>query len=139
MSLASSLVGFGLRQVIGEGIGNVVEVVERRFRDHSQKLPVALGRAHDRAWQALGVALAAGFQRYADLQGLVEGARQAVNKVADALREGYPNLSRLLRTPTPSGPPLLVTAFSFFFRREVETDDELAHGLFFDGLRQLTA
>src|SRR5207248_6984909 len=37
------------------------------------------------------------------------------------------------------GPPLLAAAFCYFFRREVETDDELAHGLFFDGLRQLTA
>jgi hypothetical protein len=27
----------------------------------------------------------------------------------------------------------------YFFHREVETDEELAHGLFFDGLRQLTA
>ena len=59
--------------------------------------------------------------------------------VADALAEGYPNLARLLRTPTPAGPPLLAAAFCYFFRREVETDDELAHGLFFDGLRQLSA
>ena len=60
-------------------------------------------------------------------------------RVADALAEGYPNLARLLRTPTPAGPPLLAAAFCYFFRREVETDDELAHGLFFDGLRQLSA
>ena len=59
--------------------------------------------------------------------------------VADALAESYPNLARLLRTPTPAGPPLLAAAFCYFFRREVETDDELAHGLFFDGLRQLSA
>jgi hypothetical protein len=55
----------------------------------------------------------------------------AVNGVADALAENYPNLARLLRTPTP--------AFCYFFRREVETNDEPAHGLFFDGLRQLSA
>jgi hypothetical protein len=69
----------------------------------------------------------------------VEEARRAVAEVADALAERYPNLSRLLRTPTPSGPPLLAAAFCYFFRREVETDDELAHGLFFDSLRQLVA
>jgi hypothetical protein len=34
---------------------------------------------------------------------------------------------------------LLAAAFCYFFRREVETNDELAHGLFFDGLRQLSA
>jgi hypothetical protein len=70
---------------------------------------------------------------------LVEEARRAVNGVADALAENYPNLARLLRTPTPAGPPLLAAAFCYFFRREVETNDELAHDLFFDGLRQLSA
>ena len=59
--------------------------------------------------------------------------------VADILAPDYPNLAKLLRAPTPAGPPLLAAAFCYFFRREVETNDELAHGLFFDGLRQLTA
>jgi hypothetical protein len=54
------------------------------------------------------------------------------------LRE-RPDCARLLRTPTPAGTPLLAAAFCYFFRREVETNDELAHGLFFDGLRQLSA
>ena len=215
MSLLSQLVGFGLRQVIGDAgddAAAVVALVERRFRDHSRALPDALDRAHRRAWQALGVALAgdglldrvkvffasgddkgvreqvqlflkgnavaldgapadfrrdcldelkrlrasgllsaaagspaevarqvAGFRRHADPQGLVEESRRAVAGVADALAERYPKLSRLLRAPTPAGPPLLAAAFCYFFRREVETDDELAHGLFFDGLRQLSA
>src|SRR5207302_9514415 len=82
---------------------------------------------------------AAGFRRHADPQGLVEEARRAVAGVADALAAAYPKLAELLRTPTPGGPPLLAAAFAYFFRREVETDDELAHGLFFDGLRQLSA
>ena len=73
------------------------------------------------------------------MQGLIEKARWAVDSVADALAECYPNLARLLRTPTPAGPPLLAAAFCYCFRREVETEDELAHGLFFDGLRQLLA
>src|SRR5207245_7965018 len=68
----------------------------------------------------------------------MDEAHRAVTGIADALAENYPNLSRLLRTPTAAGPPLLAAAFAYFFRREVETDDELAHGLFFDGLRQLT-
>jgi formylglycine-generating enzyme required for sulfatase activity len=211
MSLIGSLVGFALRQVIGEGVENVFDAVEQRFRDHSQTLPNALERAHERSWQALGVALAgdgffdrvkvfftdrddkgireqvqlflqgndfsfagtpaefrekclnefkrlrksgmlstrepaaeiarqaAAFQRHTDPGGMIDGARQGVEQVADAIRENYPNLAKLLRAPTPTGPPLLAAAFCYFFRREVETDDELAHGLFFDGLRQLTA
>jgi formylglycine-generating enzyme required for sulfatase activity len=211
MFLLRPLVGFGLRQLLGDGIENVVVAVEQRFRDHGQALPRALERAHDRAWQSLGVALAGdglfdrarrlfasgeekglrdqvqtfleangdifgrtpadmreaclgelgrlrksglisgrelvaaeialqaeGFRCYVDPQGLVEGARQAVAFVAEALREGYPNLSRLLCTPTPAGPPLLAAAFTYFLRREIETNVELANGLFFDGLRQLT-
>ena len=215
MSLVTQLVGFGLRQVIGDSADDVVQVVgmiEQRFRDHSRTLPKALEQAHHRAWQALGVALAgdgfldrvkvffasgddkgvreqvqlflksnalsfygtpaefrqaclnelkrlrksgllsmqgassaeiarqaAGFRRHADPQGLIEESRRAVAGVADALADGYPNLSRLLRTPTPAGPPLLAAAFCYFFRREVETDNELAHGLFFDGLERLSA
>jgi formylglycine-generating enzyme required for sulfatase activity len=211
MSPLGHLVGFALRQVIGDGFEDILDAVEQRCRDHSQTLAKALEHAHERSWQAVGVALAgdgildkvkvffasgddkgvreqvqlflqsnafsfagtpadfrakclndlkrlrksgmlsarepvaaiarqaAGFQRHTDPGGLIDGARQAVDQVADALRENYPNLSRLLRAPTPSGPPLLAAAFCYFFRREVETDDELAHGLFFDGLRQLTA
>ena len=55
MSLAAQLVGFGLRQVIGDCADNAVQsvaAVEQRFRDHSRTLPKAL----DQAWQALGVA-----------------------------------------------------------------------------------
>ncbi len=215
MSLVTQLVGFGLRQVIGDSADSAVQVVaivEQRFRDHSGTLPKALDQAQSRAWQALGVALAgdglldrvkvffasgddkgvreqvqlflnsnavsfdgdpaefrqscldelkrlrksgllstqagssadiaqqaAGFRRHTDPQGLIEESRRAVAGVADALAGDYPNLAKLLRAPTPSGPPLLAAAFCYFFRREVETDDELAHGLFFDGLRQLSA
>jgi hypothetical protein len=212
MSVVCHLIAFGLRQTIGEGVANVVEVIASRFRDQSRTLPAALGRAHDRAWRALGVALAgdgfldrvkvlfasgddkgiraqvhlflegqgvsfrgtpaefrqaclddlqrlrrsgslsvsylsspevaqqaAHFQRYTDPESLIEGARRAVDQVAEAIRENHPNLAKLLRTPTPSGPPLLASAFCYFFRREVETNGELAHGLFFENLQQLSA
>ena len=61
----------------------------------------------------------------------------AVRRVADALAADYPNLAWLLRTVTPAGPPLLASVFAYFFRLEIEADQKLAHGLFFDGLRQL--
>jgi len=215
MSLVTQLIGFGLRQVIGDHACTAIQVaeaVEGHFRDHSRTLPHALERAHDRAWQSLGIALAGdgfldrvkvlfasgddkgvreqvaaflqanaaslaaapddlrraclgelkalrrsgllavaasspaevarqatAFRRHAHPQGLAEEAQAAVAGVADALAADYPHLARLLRTPTPSGPPLLAAAFCYFFRRELESDEELAHGLFFDGLRQLTA
>src|SRR5947199_113385 len=93
--------------------------------------PRALDLAHGRAWQALGVALAG--------HGFLDRIRVFFAEVADLLLPDYPNLAGLLRTPTPAGPPILVSAFCYFFRREVETDDELARGLLFDGLRQLSA
>jgi hypothetical protein len=61
MSPVTQLIGFGLRQVIGDyadGAVQVVALIEQRFRDHSRTLPKALDHAHHRAWQALGVALA---------------------------------------------------------------------------------
>ena len=81
----------------------------------------------------------ASFQRYVDLQGMMNGAELAIGKIADGLAAHYPNLAKLLRHRPSGGPPLLVSAFAYFFRREVETDEELAHCLLFDGLRQLSA
>jgi tetratricopeptide (TPR) repeat protein len=80
---------------------------------------------------------AAGFTRYLDGPGLIEGATQAVGQIALALRTDYPRLAKLLGTPTPGRPPLLAAAFAYFFRREVATDEELARGLFFDSLNRL--
>jgi serine/threonine protein kinase len=81
----------------------------------------------------------ASFQRYADPQGLVDGAQLVASEMADAFAKEFPNLGVLLRQGAGGGPPPVVAAFAYFFRREVETDEELAHGLFFDGLRQLSA
>lgn len=64
------LIGFGMRQVVGmvpegqakevmgRGAAAAVQLVVGHFTDHSRTLPLALARANDRAWQALGVALA---------------------------------------------------------------------------------
>lgn len=211
MSLAVNLIGFGLRQVIGEATENVVDFVENRFTDHSQTLPKALARANDRAWQALSIALAgdgfldkikvffasgddkgireqvrlflqdknvgldgtagfrksclvelqqakkagllaaqnlsskdvarqaASFHRYTDPKGMVDGAEQVMGQIADNLASEFPNLGKLMRQRPAGGPPLLVSAFAYFFRREVETNHELARGLIFGGLRQLSA
>ena len=212
MHPVATLVCFGVRQVIGVDVADVAAVVERYFTDHSQTLPRALATANDKAWRALGIALAGDglfdkvkvffasgddqglreqvrrflngnrlnfegtpvqfreaclkdlkkarqdgwlsaqnlsareiaqqtttFQRYADSSGLVSGAEQVMSQVADALTAECPNLANLLRQSTPGGPPLLVAAFAYFFRREVEKDGELADGLFLDNLKQLSA
>jgi len=60
VSFATPLIGFGLRQVLGDGgddILQLAEVVQQRFTDHGAALHKTLEHAHDRAWQVLGVAL----------------------------------------------------------------------------------
>src|SRR5262249_11046082 len=82
---------------------------------------------------------AAEFPYYNDPQAVMDASVQAVERLARDLAPRCPHLARLLRQPTPGGPPLLVSAFAFFFRREIETNDQLAKGLTFEALRQLTA
>jgi formylglycine-generating enzyme required for sulfatase activity len=82
---------------------------------------------------------AASFPYYADPQALMEAGERTASAVADSLAPTCPHLARLLHQPTPGGPPVLVAAFAFFFRREIETDQQLANGLTFEGLRRLSA
>jgi serine/threonine protein kinase len=82
----------------------------------------------------------AGMQRFSDPARLAAAAHQAVAVVADALVVEAPDLASLVRRPSShDGPPLLVAAFAFFFRREIEQNAELARGLTFDNLRLLAA
>lgn len=57
MSLLA-LFDFGLQQSLEIAGPWTVELLRRHFEDHGQALPRALGRANDRAWQALSIALA---------------------------------------------------------------------------------
>jgi serine/threonine protein kinase len=211
MSICTSLLAFGVRQIFDVPVDEILHVIEERMIDHGQALPKALARANDRAWQAVGLALAGDglferikdFFRDGDLKGvrdqiskfldntptglesatpvlrvkateewhllrkakrlsvesipfdlvarraatlerysapveLTLAAHRAVADTAAALREEAPHLADLLTTAPANGMPLLAAAFGFFFRREVETNDELAHGLSFDLLRQLS-
>src|SRR5262245_9905056 len=212
MPVVNALVFFGLRRVLGDGIEKVIGGFVDRYRDHSQALPRAVAAANDRAWKALGVALAgdgfldqvklvfvggdtralreqvrpllehsaahfdqapAAFRKAclaelrsardmgllatdaisaeeigrevvrfpfaANPHGLIDGSARAMARLADDLGPHCPNLAGLLRRPAPGGVPLLVAAFSFFLRRQVETDAELSRGLTFEGLRHLSA
>ena len=82
---------------------------------------------------------AAPFQRYDDLQGLIHGAEQLVWQMADILRNQCTNLGQLFRQTSGGQPPLVVSAFAYFFRREVEDNAKLFQGLLFDGLQKLSA
>jgi predicted Zn finger-like uncharacterized protein len=210
MPLLQPVISFAIRQAVGEAGVAVTTAVEGWFRDNSQLVPKALGRAAERSWQAIGVALgsdklltritgffksgdekayreqvreflrtaplppemqtdafrrtchaewkraegpvqgdgvecdplaaeADGWERFTDPNDMIAGATRAVARVADVLGTDFPNLARLLREPTPAGPPLLAAAFAYFFRREVETTPELARGLTLDTLNHLVA
>jgi formylglycine-generating enzyme required for sulfatase activity len=80
----------------------------------------------------------ADFPYYGDPKSLMDAAVRTVEKLADGLVPSSPHLARLLRQPTPAAPPLLLSAFAFFFRREIETDDQLSRGLTFESLQRLT-
>jgi serine/threonine protein kinase len=45
-------------ELLAEGVGKVVGFLGDRFKDESQRLPLALKNANEKAWQALEVALA---------------------------------------------------------------------------------
>lgn len=211
MSITGGLLAFGLRYVFNVSAERVAIEIEKRFTDHSQALPMALSRANDRAWTAVGLALngdslfdrvkdifrdadmkgvrdqiknfldhtptgledatagirakaaeewtrlrkagcfvaapvsagelvrrAATMERYGDPARMTAAAHHAVKETAEALRDEAPVLADLLTAAPEGGTPLLAAAFAFFFRREVETNAELAHGLSFDYLRLIS-
>jgi formylglycine-generating enzyme required for sulfatase activity len=70
---------------------------------------------------------------------LAAAAPRVLATVADTLAERAPNLAQVLRHTPADAPPLLLTAFLFFFRRELETQPALAQTLTFDQLQHLTA
>src|SRR5205085_1083090 len=82
----------------------------------------------------------ASFDRFSEPAARSRAAHRIIAQVADGLAAEAPNLAALLRRPATShGTPLLAAAFAFFFRRELEDNQQLANGLTFDSLRQLSA
>ena len=86
-----------------------------------------------------GSEVATDILRYSDASKFVANAAEAVATIADALAGDAPYLAQVLRLAPPGGTPMLATAFLYFFRREIETNDELSRGLTFDSLRVFTA
>jgi serine/threonine protein kinase len=86
---------------------------------------------------------AAGWARHADAQAVRAAEAAALSGIARQLeRQQCRSLAWLVRQRPHGGPPLLVLAVRYFFRREVEADAEVAHGLTFqqiEGLSQAQA
>ena len=74
-------------------------------------------------------------------QALLRAEWEAIDGLADELRrQGYPILADFLGLRpggNPDAPPLLAAAVRYFFRREVESDPQLFHGLAFAQLERL--
>jgi len=89
----------------------------------------------------------AGLQCYGDPTALLAAAQATVAALGTELqRNGYPALAKVISSQ-PAGPvsgpaseqaPLLVSAFSWFFQRQVEADPELARGLHMQSLEALS-
>ena len=211
MSITGNLLAFGVRYVLDASADHRLGAIKRQLADHAETLPRALARANDRAWEAVGLALAgdsrfgrikdlfrdcdlkgvrdqiraflqqtptgleaasdavrakateewlrlrkanklsagavlpaelarrvASMERHGDPARMAAAAHRAVADAADALRPDAPHLAGLLTAAPAGGTPLLAAAFAFFFRRELETNPELARGLSFDFLRQIS-
>lgn len=82
-----------------------------------------------------------GFARFNDPQGILEAEWKLVLRMADDCEQaGFPTLAYLMRLQdTTNQPPLLVVAVRFFFRREIETDQELFQGLALEKIEILQA
>jgi hypothetical protein len=80
------------------------------------------------------------FARFTDPAAIIDAEVQAVDRMGDELRQaGYPALAELALWHPPDGPPVLAAAVRYFFRREVEKDQQLFQGLAHPQLQELTA
>jgi len=75
------------------------------------------------------------FAAFSDPQAIVDAEWKEVQGIAVDLRETCPNLYRVLAAKI--NPSLLAVAVRYYFRREVEKDAELAHGLAFAKLEAI--
>jgi WD40 repeat protein/tRNA A-37 threonylcarbamoyl transferase component Bud32 len=72
------------------------------------------------------------FARFSDPHSLLQAECQALERMAEDCRQaGYPDVAHLvcLNNTETGGRALLVTAVRFFFRRQIESDQELFQGL----------
>src|SRR5947209_4752948 len=58
MAVIQLLSAFALRQVAGDADSGLMQLLDERFGDGSQRLLTAIRKANERAWKALEIALA---------------------------------------------------------------------------------
>jgi tetratricopeptide (TPR) repeat protein len=79
------------------------------------------------------------FARQGDQAAVLAREQTAIREMAAVLeREHYPNLAWLIGQEVQNGQGLLVLAVKYYFRREVETNEELARSLEFTQLENLS-
>jgi tetratricopeptide (TPR) repeat protein len=74
---------------------------------------------------------------FSDPQAVLDAEWKVVQRVAEELRDDYPNLHRVLTVRMI--PNILAVAVRYYFRREIETDEELFRGIVFVKLEALQA
>jgi uracil-DNA glycosylase family 4 len=81
---------------------------------------------------------AGAFARFSDPQALLQAENHALEQMGDDLRKaGHTNLAAFIMLRPQQGPPLLVVAARYFFRRAVEEDTALFQGLSFAQMEEL--
>jgi formylglycine-generating enzyme required for sulfatase activity len=96
------------------------------------------GRAqHEKLDLAKLVRLLRGRCRYEDPAELTAAAGRAEEVVAAAVAVHHPRLGEMLAEQA-GDPPVLASIFAYFFRREIESNEELSCELFCDGLRHFS-
>jgi hypothetical protein len=83
---------------------------------------------------------AGAFARFVDMAAVTKAEREALESLADEVEQaGHRSLAWLLQQHAQPGESLVVVGVRFFFRREVETDAELARRISFGQLEALTS
>lgn len=78
------------------------------------------------------------FDRFDSPHKQLDAEWQLVASLAEQLRPKFPNLAWLLSRRPTDGQPLLVLAVRYYFRREVEENDELFRGLTFAKMESIS-
>ncbi len=78
------------------------------------------------------------FARFSDPQAVLDAEHSSMRAIARELGDDYPDLARLLELEPVPGRSLLIVGVRYFFRRAVEDDAQLAQGLTFARLEELS-
>ena len=119
--------------------GETADFHKKCFEEFKNAKNEGLLSAHDLTLTRLAEG-ANRFKKYSDLQGLQDAGKDVAVQIAKSLQPKYRYLARLISSrPGQGTTPLIVMAFTFFFRAEVRDDEKLFRELTFDNVQQLCA